>query len=166
MECLWEQLPLNDRRKSQKSRRSPFKWGLFLSPVSQAAWKQFSGNCTPSSSSLFSNALLLVVPEPWCRSIWPSRWRSSSARCWWWSSTRRRRGLRRAWGWSASSYIHSPELSVVAKKIFVSSTKWCLICQVGLRDSAFWLSWFLVYAVLISCTSLIARLVNFKKKIK
>ena len=35
-------------------------------------------------------------------------------------------------------------------------------CQVGLRDSAFWLSWFLVYAVLISCTSLIASiLVNF-----
>ena len=34
--------------------------------------------------------------------------------------------------------------------------------QVGLRDSAFWLSWFLVYALLISCTSLIASiLVNF-----
>merc|ERR1719220_1144832 len=34
--------------------------------------------------------------------------------------------------------------------------------MVGLRDSAFWLSWFLVYAVLISCTSLIASiLVNF-----
>jgi ATP-binding cassette subfamily A (ABC1) protein 5 len=34
--------------------------------------------------------------------------------------------------------------------------------MVGLRDSAFWLSWFLVYALLISCTSLIASiLVNF-----
>ena len=60
MESQLNQLPLTDRRKSQKSRRSPFKWELFLSPVSQAAWKQFSGNCTPSSSSLFLNYLLLV----------------------------------------------------------------------------------------------------------
>ena len=32
----------------------------------------------------------------------------------------------------------------------------------GLRDSVFWLSWFLVYATLISCTSLLGSvLINF-----
>ena len=53
-------------------------------------------------------------------------------------------------------------------------------CQVGLRDSAFWLSWFLVDTLLISCTSLITSILvkfvlfsvlpplpsNFKKRSK